>query len=327
MVGLIEVEEAVQTLIAGGVVGIPTETVYGLSADGLSAQSVARLFAVKDRPADNPLILHVADLSAALPLWSLTPRDQRRVERLASLWPGPMTVVLPAADHVPAIVTAGLRTVAVRVPNHPVTQRILRGVGRPLAAPSANRSGRPSPTTAMHVLDDLADAIDGVVDGGPCSVGVESTVVDLYSEVPRILRPGAIGQDALSDVLGEAVTAYAADPTAGSPGLRHRHYRPTIDRVVRLVDASEAWRSSDALLLFASTAGRLVSEYGIRTAPTEVLPDDPAGAMRALYGCLRRCEGLSVDTLQVELPPREGVWEALHDRLVRAVGDVYGHPS
>ena len=278
---MLSVDDAVDRLSGGGVVAVPTETVYGLAADGLRAQSVARIFAAKGRPADNPLILHVAGVEQAWPLWRVSERERDRALRLASLWPGPLTMVLPSAEHVPAVVRAGLDTVAVRAPDHPVAQAILAGFGGPLAAPSANASGRPSPTTAAHVLRDLGDRIDGVVDGGACTVGVESTVVDLRGPMPRVLRPGSVSRERLEAALGEPVTAYEPGFVAGSPGLRHVHYRPDVASVRALTDADAQWSGPDALVVFASTAGRMVARYGARTAPIAVLPDAPDAAMRS----------------------------------------------
>lgn len=317
-----DVERAVWLLRAGQLVGVPTETVYGLAAHGLNAVAVSRIFAVKGRPADNPLILHVSTLGQVWSLVQVSAAQRRRVERLAPLWPGPLTVVLPSSDTVPSVVTAGLNTVAVRVPDAEVTRRIIDQLGGPVAAPSANRSGRPSPTTADHVLADLGGHIAAVVDGGPCAVGVESTVVDLCGETPRILRPGAVSRDTLLSALNEDVLAYDRDYIGGSPGVRHRHYRPDIDGVYAMLDAARAWSSDDALLVFATTAGQLAQRFGPRNAVTEVLPDDPAGAMRSLYAALLRLDALGVARLQVELPPHGPAWTALDDRMRRAVGQT-----
>ena len=281
-----DLDRAATLLRAGRLVAFPTETVYGLGADGLDPDAVQRIFAAKGRPQDNPLILHVPDLAAAAPLWTASDAEWGRARRCAAtLWPGPLTVVLPAAACVPAIVCAGLPSVAVRVPAHPVARALLAAVGRPVAAPSANLSGRPSPTTAAHVAATLDGRIDAILDGGAATVGVESTVVDLRDPQPAILRPGGIGRVEIEQVLGEPVAGY--DPQrrdAGSPGLRHRHYAPDI-AAVTLLDAGEAeaaWQSDDALLLFAPTAERLTDRYGTRAARLAVLAAQPAAAMRAL---------------------------------------------
>ncbi|MFT6378184.1 MAG: L-threonylcarbamoyladenylate synthase [Myxococcota bacterium] len=317
-----------ETLVAalmlrqGRLVGVPTETVYGLAANGLDPIAVARIYTAKGRPADNPLILHVDGLAAAWPLWSLELVHRRRATRAAALWPGPLTLVLPASSVVPAIVTAGLSTVAVRVPDHPVTLSIISEFGAPIAAPSANRSGRPSPTLAAHVVEQLEGRIDAVIDGGPCRVGVESTVVDLGADQVRILRPGAISPETLEAVLGETVVRYDSAFVGASPGLRHRHYRPDVSAVVPLTEPVSAWRSTDALIVFASTAGALAARLGTRTAHTEVLPDSASGAMQALYAALVAAGGSGAQCVQIELPDVErhpgSAWDAVRDRLGRA---------
>ncbi len=317
-----ETSLAALLLRQGGLVAVPTETVYGLAANGLDPLAVARIYAAKGRPADNPLILHVDGLEAAWPLWSLNDVQTARLVRAATLWPGPLTLVLPASSSVPAVVTAGLSTVAVRVPNHPVTLAILTEVGFPVAAPSANRSGWPSPTSAEHVARQLSGHIDAVIDGGLCGVGVESTVVDLGAERVRILRPGAVSPEVLEELLGEPVVRYEAAFIGASPGLRHRHYRPDVEAVVPLLDPVSAWQSADALIVFASTAGALASQMGERAAHTEVLPDSADGAMRALYAALVGVGTSGARRVQIELPDADrhsdSAWDAVRDRLGRA---------
>ena len=195
------IQEAAAILRRGGLVGIPTETVYGLGADALNEEAVVRIFLAKGRPQDNPLIIHVPDAS-----WleqycrDVPPEAYRLAERF---WPGPLTMILPRRDIVPLQTTGGLETVGVRCPDHPVTLAIIRAAGVPIAAPSGNTSGRPSPTTAAHMIEDMDGKIDGIVDGGPCTVGVESTIIDLTVTPPRLLRPGGLPLEALEEVLGE----------------------------------------------------------------------------------------------------------------------------
>lgn len=228
------IEEAARLLGAGGVVAFPTETVYGLGAIATDPDAVRRIFAVKGRPADNPLIVHVADLDQVS---DLTSAFDARARRLADrFWPGPLALVLPRAPAVPDVVTAGLDTVAIRMPDHPVALALLRLTG-PLAAPSANRSGRPSPTRAGHVVDDLGDAVELVLDGGPCRVGVESTVVDLSGDAPLVLRPGGITVEELREVLGSVqlhptVDDPRTETDARAPGMRHRHYSPRAELIL-----------------------------------------------------------------------------------------------
>lgn len=222
------VEEAARLLREGRLVVFPTETVYGLGANALDAAAVLGIFRAKGRPADNPLIVHLADV-ADLPLVAreVAPLARRLAQ---AFWPGPLTLVLPRAASVPDETTGGLDSVAVRVPAHPVARALIRSAGVPVAAPSANRSGRPSPTRAMDVLEDLGDIVDLVLDGGPTEVGVESTVLSLLTDPPTLLRPGGLGVEALREVAGGVVvhesarTGAAAD--APSPGMRYRHYAP-----------------------------------------------------------------------------------------------------
>ncbi len=223
---------AAATLRGGGLVAIPTETVYGLAARGDREAAVAAIFAAKGRPSSNPLILHVADIAAALRLWQpLSDIQTRRLQRLATLWPGPLTVVGPKSSHVLDTVTAGGPTVAVRIPDHPLTLRLLASVPFPVAAPSANPANYVSPTTADHVADQLGDRVEHILDGGPCRVGLESTVVDLGDDQcpPRLLRIGVIGVDQITRILGEPITtAKSSRAIPPSPGMGLKHYSPRI---------------------------------------------------------------------------------------------------
>lgn len=310
---------AVQILQEGGLVALPTETVYGLAARGLDERAVRSIFEAKGRPQDNPVILHVATAADALPLWSSDdPVALARARLLAdALWPGPLTVVSHRSALVPDVVTAGLPRVAVRVPAHDVFVRVARALGEPLAAPSANASGRPSPTSAQDVLESLDGRIDAVVDGGPCRFGIESTVVDVTGATPAILRPGATRLEEirafLPDVTGRA-PGQAAHASDASPGLRHRHYAPAVAAVELVDDVAPHWASDDAILARASTAGRL----GPRAALLEVLPDDAAAYARGLYAALYRLERARPARLVVEDVPADAAWTAVRDRLLRA---------
>ena len=220
-----DIEKAAQILRQGGLVGIPTETVYGLAADALNGPAVAGIFAAKNRPMDNPLIVHISDLSQWEDLVDGVPENARALA--AAYWPGPMTIILPKSEKIPDEVSAGLPTVGVRFPSHPVARAIIRESGCPLAAPSGNLSGRPSPTTAACMAEDMDGRIDAIVDGGPCRVGVESTVVTLATCPPRLLRPGGITLEQLKAVLGEVVVDPAVTrpleegKEAPSPGLKY----------------------------------------------------------------------------------------------------------
>ena len=224
-------------LCQGGLVAIPTETVYGLAANALDEKAVARIFEAKGRPQDNPLIVHIDSMLMLQKVVSHIPREAYLLAE--RFWPGPLTMVLPRGKAIPASVSAGLDTVAVRMPSHPAAAAIISSCGLPLAAPSANLSGSPSPTTANHVMADLDGRIDAVADGGPCSVGVESTVVSLVSHPPRLLRPGGITPEQLRSVLGEieidpAVTGKMMSSAASSPGMKYKHYSPKADVTMRV---------------------------------------------------------------------------------------------
>lgn len=305
------IARAAEVLRRGGLVAFPTETVYGLGADALDAAAVGRIFAAKGRPADNPLIVHVAAPEQARALARAVPPA---AEQLMSLWPGPLTLVLPRAPEVPDATTAGQDTVAVRIPGHPAALALLRACGRPLAAPSANRSGRPSPTTAQHVLADLGGVVDVILDGGPCAVGLESTVVDATRPVPMVLRMGGLPIEALRTVVGAIDMLSGQDPEAmsRSPGLRHRHYAPRA-RVV-LVAPGEA----------AALGGPTVAVMSQQPRPPgfvgrwQVMPAALEGYAQGLFAALRELDAPEVETIVVETVPEVGLGRAIADRLRRA---------
>ena len=307
-----DAETAAAILRAGGLVAFPTETVYGLGADGLDAAAARAVFAAKGRPADNPLILHVADEDGAsgLALWSA------QAHALAARhWPGPLTLVLPARPAVPVEVRAGLPTVAVRCPAHPLALELIRRAGRPIAAPSANRSGRPSPTTAQAVWEELGGRIDAVLDGGPCALGLESTVVDCTGPRLRLLRPGALPAEALG-----LPPLPDPDAPAASPGMRHRHYAPRVP--LRLVvDMGAAWAACPgaAVLCSAATAARLGLSSGVRVHVWSV---GEAARAAELYEALRRLERSGAPCILAEVLPAQGRDAATMDRLSRAAGSV-----
>jgi L-threonylcarbamoyladenylate synthase len=309
-------EEAARVLAAGSLVAFPTETVYGLGADAGNGEAVARLYAAKQRPAFNPLIAHVHDLAAARRL----ARFDAAAERLAAaFWPGPLTLVLPKAPGAPlsALATAGLDTVAVRVPDHPLARAILKTFGGPVVAPSANRSGRVSPTTAAHVLADLDGRIDLIVDGGPTRVGVESTIVACLGEPAVLLRPGGVARAEIERVLGRPLATGPADGAAGAgaplaPGMLASHYAP---RAGLRLAAAEV-HPGEALLAFgpAAPAG---AEKAVRT-----LNLSPAGelveAAANLFAHLHALDAAGAATIAVMPVPGEGLGEAINDRLRRA---------
>lgn len=288
----------------------PTETVYGLGAHAGDAAAVRRLFRAKDRPADNPLIVHLAEAGLlASVAGTVTPLARGLAERW---WPGPLTLVLAAGAGLPAVTTGGLGTVAVRVPDHRVALALLRAAAVPVAAPSANRSGRPSPTTARHVLAEMGRGVDVVVDGGPCPVGVESTVVDARGDVPVVLREGAVTREQL----GVAEVAPAAADREASPGTRYRHYAPACR--VEVAAAGEGAVHAGGL----RDAGLTVGLAGSGPAPGGVRElgrfSDAAGLARILYGVLRDGEETGVDVIVVEAVEEAGIGRAVMDRLRRA---------
>jgi L-threonylcarbamoyladenylate synthase len=303
------VARAAALLRAGGVVAIPTETVYGLAADVANPAAVARVYAVKGRPPDHPLIVHAHDLDA---LEEYVAEITPALRKLATaFWPGPLTAVVARGPRTPLGVTGGQETVAVRVPAHPVARAILAAFGGALAAPSANRFGRISATSAEHVRADLGDAVDLIVDGGPARVGVESTIVDLTGDVAAVLRAGAITPSQLSGALGTAVIGRSGG-TVRAPGMLRSHYAPRA-RVV-LVDADP------------DTAVRRLAESGERAALL-TLPHEPAAAQRTLYAALRALDADGCTAIVVRLPADTEANAALRDRLIRAAAPRFGPDS
>jgi L-threonylcarbamoyladenylate synthase len=313
------VATAAAALLRGELVAFPTETVYGLGALALDAAAVARVFEAKGRPASNPVIVHVEGLTEARALSASMPA---LAERLAeAFWPGPLTIVVPRGSTVPDIVTAGGSTVALRAPSHPVARALLRAVGAPVAAPSANRSTELSPTRAAHVVASLGGRVAYVLDGGPCPHGIESTVVDATGERPVVLRPGSISRAqiarAMGDAQGPSVVAPGAPPhdagPARSPGQMARHYAPRAR--VYLVDGSALPGTLAGLL----AGGQRVRALGCGTVvPSGItLPRDPVLYAQGLYGALHELDA-GADALVIEAPPAGEPWEAVHDRLCRA---------
>ena len=308
------IQEAAALLRAGGLVAFPTETVYGLGADGLNPEAVARIYSAKGRPQTNPLILHVADTAEARALVSEWPEAaQRLAERF---WPGPLTLVLPAASVVPAIVRAGGPTVALRCPAHPVALALVRATGRPLAAPSANRSQQLSPTRAEHVLSSLGDAVDLILDAGPTEAGLESTILDLSRRPFRILRPGPLSPSELEAVAGPVKTWEGSVPEGErqeAPGMASRHYAPRAR--LELVEPG-----SGAVGTLERTA--YLSLGPLPELPRSVqgvaLPADPAALGAVLYAILHEMDEAGFQRVLFELPPPEEAWLAVRDRLLRA---------
>lgn len=308
------IAEAAALLRAGGLVAFPTETVYGLGADGLNAEAVARIYAAKGRPATNPVILHVADTAAAKVLVSHWPLEaQALAERF---WPGPLTLVLPASDTVPSIVRAGGSSVALRCPAHPVALALIRATGRPLAAPSANRSQHLSPTLAQHVASSLGRAVDLILDGGPTEAGLESTILDLSGGQPRILRPGPIAPADLEALIGpvdlwEGVVK-AGDRQA-APGMAERHYAPRAR--LELVPPGSGLHEASGSVAYVALGV-------LPPLPPEVrgilLPLDAELVGARLYALLHELDAAGCERIFMERPPDSEAWLAVRDRLRRA---------
>ncbi|MCU0454026.1 MAG: L-threonylcarbamoyladenylate synthase [Bacteroidetes bacterium] len=314
------IDEACRVLSAGGLVAFPTETVYGLGADAMNADAVRSVFAAKGRPADNPLIVHLADASQL----GMVARDvPARAMRLAgTFWPGPITLVLPVRPEVPREVTAGLPTVAVRVPDHAVPRQIVQRLGRGLVGPSANLSGRPSPTTGPHVMDDLNGRVDLILDAGPTRIGLESTVVDMTVDPPAILREGGISHDALLTELGAVRTPDDVTLLRRSPGTRHRHYAPAAtvvlvpsgdeQRLQRAVDEARASGKMTAVIVHTFELPVVRAHVVVRVA------GDERSYAHQLYATLRSLDARGVSVIVVESVPGSGLWRTIADRLRRA---------
>ena len=306
--------EAAALLRAGGLVAFPTETVYGLGADGLNPAAVAKIYAAKGRPATNPVILHVADAAGAQALVSRWPAEARAlVERF---WPGPLTLVLPASGVVPSIVRAGGPSVALRCPAHPVALALIRATGRPLAAPSANRSQHLSPTLAQHVASSLGGAVDLILDGGPTEAGLESTILDLSGVRPRILRPGPIGPADIEALIG-SVDLWEGVVKAGdrqaAPGMAERHYAPRAR--LELVAPGSGLREASGSVAYVALGALPALPAGVRGI---LLPLDAEAVGTRLYALLHELDDAGFERIFMERPPEDETWLAVRDRLRRA---------
>jgi L-threonylcarbamoyladenylate synthase len=318
------VNDGVRILRRGGLVAFPTETVYGLGVDATNGDAVRRIFAAKGRPDTNPLIVHVSDAQVAKRYAKHWPRAAEELAR--RFWPGPLTLVVFKSDAIVPEVSAGRDTVGLRAPDHPLALELLRAFDGPIAAPSANRSNRISPTTAGHVRMELGAAVDLILDGGPCRVGIESTVLDLTQGAPIILRPGAVTREQIEAVVGPvdvfAGNASASDPAA-SPGQQAVHYSPSTpayrfvpSELERIIERVRARRDAlVAVLLIAGSSG--FSDLRLATT-VRLMPADPAEYARELYATLRELDALGLDSIFIEMPPLEARWDAVRDRLTRA---------
>ena len=326
-----ELDQAAAILREGGLVGIPTETVYGLGANGLNEQAVKNIFAAKGRPQDNPLILHIPDVSWLERYCKDIPLTAYQLAE--AYWPGPMTMILYHKELVPDAVTAGLDTVGMRCPAHKLCRDIIAAAGVPVAAPSGNTSGRPSPTTAQHMLEDMDGKIEAIVDGGPCAVGVESTFIDLTCNPPRLLRPGVITLEQLRDVLGEvdvdpAVTRLlGAGEKPKAPGMKYRHYAPKAPVTVVTGDPRKSAeyiaahaQSEDGIICF----DEFLPLFTGRSSARPVMDLGPAGdkeeQARHIFDALRSFDHTSVPAIWAQCPDTSGIGLAIANRLNKAAG-------
>lgn len=309
----LQLDEALRVLRDGGLIGLPTETVYGLAADAADPDAVRAIFALKGRPADHPLIVHIGD-AARMDEWACDIPDAARALAHA-FWPGPLTLILRKRATVDATVTGGQDSIGLRCPAHPLALELLRRFGGGLAAPSANRFGHVSPTTAQHVRDEFGDALPIVLDGGECDVGIESTIVDCTTEPPRVLRPGMISAADIEALLGSiAVGATAQSPRAS--GLLDKHYAPRA--ACRLLDGAALAQACVDL----TQRGQRYRVLSLQALPAHsqgiVLGTDPTAYAHGLYAALRELDAQHPESILIERPPLAPEWEALQDRLRRA---------
>lgn len=308
----------------GGLAAIPTETVYGLAGNALRGEVAEKIFAAKGRPSDNPLIVHISDVSQWAPLVKEIPESAKALTD--KYWPGPLTVILPKSDIVPFEVSGGLSTVAVRMPSSEIARKIIEKAGVPLAAPSANISGKPSPTSAKYVIEDLMGKVDAIVDSGDCSVGVESTVISLCETPPRLLRPGGITPEMLTEVLGEihiddaVYSKLAEGETAASPGMKYKHYSPKA-KVILVKGEFESYKKfieenkdgNTVALCFEGEEGELPVK-----AVTYGKKSDPLSQAKNIFDALRKIDEIGADRAFARFPDNDGVGLAVFNRLVRA---------
>ena len=326
-----ETDLAAELLRSGGLVALPTETVYGLGANGLDEVAVAKIFAAKGRPNDNPLILHIADAADLTRYCADIPDLAYRLA--AAFWPGALTLVLKRKPIVPDAVTAGLGTVAMRCPDHDLTRGVIAAAGLPIAAPSANASGRPSPTTAAHVLEDMDGKIDAVLDGGACTIGVESTILDLTTNPPHLLRPGGVSVEEIEAVIGAIDThtrAVGAAETPVAPGMKYRHYAPKAPMTLLLGDAAKTAahlaaeaKPADGILCFDEFADQFPAYPNVILMGRMGHSEEQA---HVIFDALRRFDTLAVPHIYAQCPEETDLGLAVVNRLKKAAKTIMELP-
>jgi len=307
---LSEIREAAQKILSGELVGFPTETVYGLGANALDAQAVIKIYKAKGRPSDNPLIIHVCDIEMAESVVELNWRARFLMD---TFWPGPLSLVLKAKDIVPEVTRGGLETAAIRMPDNAIALELIRMSGVPIAAPSANRSGRPSPTDAVTVKEDIGDAVSIVLDGGPTKVGLESTVLDVSGEFPVLLRPGGVSKEDIEKALHlQVLLPCDGESIKRSPGTRYRHYAPRIPLI--LTDSFYSGEADGKKWAWIGTSEPEHSPY------IKIIFNDVEEYAKELFRALRTIEKSGAEIIIAQIPEETGIGRALKDRLARASG-------
>lgn len=324
-----EVKQAAEIIKEGGLVAFPTETVYGLGADALNAEAVGKVYAAKGRPSDNPMIVHISSKDDIL---KLTPRITADMQKLMdAFWPGPLTMVVPALDVIPKVTTGGLDTVGIRMPSEPAAAELIRLSGVPIAAPSANLSGKPSPTSYKHVADDLDGRIDGIIAGGDCDAGIESTVVDMTEEVPSVLRPGIITAEQLSEALGKKVgidpallekpdifnngglLETGADFKPKSPGMKYKHYAPKAEMVI--------YQGNPEKVKLAMAEEKVKrNSFGQKVEIIVFDDEHPEAAAHDFFARLRACDKAGVDVILAAALRENGIGFAVMNRMFKSAG-------
>ncbi len=331
-------KEAGSLIAAGELVAFPTETVYGLGGDALHPEAAKKIYAAKGRPSDNPLIIHIAETEDLAKVAKTVPPQAKKLAE--AFWPGPLTMVVWKKENVPYATTGGMETVAVRMPNHPVALELIRQSGTLIAAPSANTSGRPSPTEASHVMEDLNGRIAMVLDGGAVGIGIESTIIDLTEEVPMVLRPGYITPEMLSEVLGEAVILdpgiIAADDTTKpkAPGMKYKHYAPKAEMIIVEGDEEGVVAEINALTQKAHFAGKKVAVIATEETQNRYEADvvlnigtreEEDSIAKHMYGILRECDELEVEMIYSESFQTPRIGQAIMNRLLKAAAHQVIH--